>query len=78
MPYPDINSLPSNVTNNLPLHAQEIFKEAFNNAYNEYRNPDDRRTGDDLENTARKVAWSAVKRKYEKGSDGKWHAKADS
>ena len=75
MPYASINDLPKNVANNLPKHAQEIFKEAFNNAYDEYKHPGDRKTHDDRENTARRVAWSAVKQKYEKGQDGKWHTK---
>jgi cation transport regulator ChaB len=30
MPYKQITQLPDNVTNNLPKHAQEIYKEAFN------------------------------------------------
>lgn len=67
MPYSSINDLPTNVTVNLPTHAQEIFKEAFNNAYKEYNGNED---------TARKVAWSAVKKKYKKGTDGKWQAKS--
>lgn len=75
MPYPSINDLPDNVRNPLPTHAQEIFKEAFNNAYEEYKNPEDRKKDGDRENTARRVAWSAVKQKYEKGDDGKWHPK---
>jgi cation transport regulator len=77
MPYANINELPKNVTVNLPTHAQEIFKEAFNNAYDEYKDPKDRKQNDDRENTARRVAWSAVKQKYEKGEDGKWHPKEE-
>ena len=38
MPYDNINDLPESVKNNLPKHAQEIFKEAFNNAWDEYNN----------------------------------------
>lgn len=75
MPYASINDLPENVAGNLPKHAQEIFKEAFNNAYDQYKNPANRKTNDDRENTARRVAWSAVKQTYEKGKDGKWHTK---
>ena len=30
MPYKQITQLPDNVKNNLPKHAQEIYKEAFN------------------------------------------------
>jgi len=76
MPYSSIKDLPDNVTNVLPTHAQEIFKEAFNNAYDEYKDSDKRRGDDSRENVARKVAWDAVKKKYEKGADDKWHPKS--
>jgi cation transport regulator len=77
MPYNSINDLPENVANVLPAHAQAIFVEAFNHAYEEYKNPEDRRGDESRENVARKVAWSAVKKKYEKGNDGKWKARAE-
>ena len=67
MPYQQIADLPDSVKSHLPKHAQEIFLAAFNNALKEY----------DEEETAFKVAWSAVKRDYEKGDDGKWHRKAE-
>lgn len=75
MPYNSTNDLPDNVMNVLPKHAQEIFQKAFNSAYEEYRDPADRNGGDDREDVARKVAWSAVKKKYEKGADDKWRTK---
>lgn len=75
MPYNSTDDLPENVTNVLPKHAQEIFKEAFNNAWKQYDKPEEWRGNESRENTARKVAWAAVKQKYEKGSDDKWHAK---
>lgn len=75
MPYSSREDLPDNVTNVLPAHAQDIFKEAFNNAYDQYKEPEDRRGNESRENTARRVAWAAVKEKYEKGDDGKWHPK---
>ncbi|QQS17687.1 putative cation transport regulator ChaB [Candidatus Saccharibacteria bacterium] len=73
MPYKSNADLPDNVTNVLPKHAQDIFREAFNSAYDEYKDPEDRRGDADREETARRVAWAAVKNKYEKGDDGKWH-----
>ncbi len=76
MPYRTTQDLPDNVRNVLPEHAQEIFKEAFNSAHDEYADPSDRRDDADQEETAFKVAWSAVKAKYEKGADDKWHLKA--
>lgn len=76
MPYPSINDLPDSVRNNLPKHAQEIYRAAFNSAWGEYADADERRGDDSREETAHKVAWSAVKKDYEKDeSSGKWHRK---
>ena len=75
MPYPSLDDLPETVQENLPRHAQEIYKEAFNSAWDEYRDADKRRGDASREETAHKVAWSAVKEKYQKGDDGDWHAK---
>lgn len=75
MPYHNTSDLPESVTNVLPPHAQDIYKEAFNSAYDEYKDADDRRGDASREEVAHKVAWSAVKQKYEKGEDGKWHQK---
>ncbi|HEY9678363.1 MAG TPA: ChaB family protein [Drouetiella sp.] len=68
MPYSSIQDLPDPVRHSLPVHAQEIFKEAFNSAYHEYENDGD-------ESRAFRVAWGAVKKTYKK-SDGKWVRKA--
>ena len=73
MPYGNTSELPDNVRHVLPAHAQDIYKEAFNSAYDQYADPGDRRDDADREETAHKVAWSAVKAKYEKGADGTWH-----
>ena len=43
MPYKTVDDLPDNVTNVLPKHAQEIYRAAFNNAWDEYKDPDERR-----------------------------------
>lgn len=75
MPYSNISELPDSVQNVLPAHAQDIYKEAFNSAYDEYKDPDDRRDDADREEVAHRVAWSAVKQRYEKGADSNWHAK---
>lgn len=75
MPYDRITELPDSVRDNVPKHAQEIYKEAFNSAWDEYKDPDERRGDASREETAHKVAWSAVKEKYKKGDDDKWHAK---
>jgi cation transport regulator len=72
MPYDQISDLPDSVRDNLPKHAQEIFKEAYNNAWDQYSDPEDRRGDASREETANRVAWSAVKDEYEKNDDGKW------
>lgn len=77
MPYSNTSELPDGVQNVLPKHAQDIYKEAFNSAYEEYKNPANRRGDADREETAHKVAWSAVKQKYQKGDDEKWHEKKE-
>lgn len=69
MPYKSISDLPDNVRDVLPRHAQEIFQEAFNSAYDEYAE----RGAEGREVTAFKVAWAAVKKKYRKNEEsGKW------
>jgi len=73
MPYSDVSELPDSVKNVLPKHAQDIYKEAFNSAYDEYKDPERRQGDDDREEVAHKVAWSAVKKKYQKGDDDTWH-----
>jgi cation transport regulator len=69
MPYRTIDDLPERVRNHLPTHAQEIFLEAFNSAYEQYASPRKRRSGASLEETANRVAWAAVKRQYVKRGD---------
>ncbi len=75
MPYKTTRDLPDTIRNILPTHAQEIFKAAYNSAYDEYKEVEDRRGDESREETAFKVAWSAVKHEYEKGDDDKWHVK---
>ncbi len=74
MPYSTLNELPDSVRNSLPKHAQEIYQAAFNNAWEQYKDTDARRGDEDRETVAHKVAWSAVKEKYEK-HDGRWTKK---
>ena len=75
MPYRSIQDLPESVRDHVPKHAQEIYKEAFNSAWDQYADPDDRRGDASREEVAHRVAWVAVKEKYEKGEDGDWHAR---
>jgi len=64
MPYNHLSELPESVRQHLPLHAQEIYQAAFNNAWEQY---------DHVEETAHRVAWAAVKNVYEKDEKtGRW------
>lgn len=65
-PYQTNEDLPEKIKNVLPLHAQDIYREAFNHALKEYADPSKRKDNASLEATAARVAWSAVKKKYEK------------
>jgi cation transport regulator len=75
MPYSKLNDLPDSVKDSLPRHGQEIYMEAFNNAFDQYKNPSKRRGSEDRETVAHKVAWSAVKQRYERSAQGDWHEK---
>jgi cation transport regulator len=76
MPYDKRSALPDSVKDNLPAHAQEIYMEAYNSAWEQYKDPDDRREDTSREEVSHRVAWAAVKQKYEKDEDsGKWTAK---
>lgn len=72
MPYSSNKDLPESVRSNLPEGAQTIYREAYNSAHEEYKDPEKRRGDANLEETAARVAWSAVKKKYEKNDDGNW------
>lgn len=64
MPYEKRSDLPESVRDALPPHAEEIYKEAYNSAYEEYGHDEPR---------AHRVAWGAVKRKYHKDeASGRW------
>lgn len=70
MPYKTLSDLPEPVKKHLPIHAQEIYRAAFNNALEEYKNPKRRQTPfSTQEQVAHRVAWAAVKKKYQKSND---------
>jgi len=71
MPYNTNKDLPEAVKTHLPEKAQDIYRAAFNNAWEEYADPKKRREVETREDVSLKVAWAAVKNKYVK-KDGKW------
>lgn len=76
MPYEKREDLPKGVRDSLPTAAQDIYVAAFNSAFAQYQEPEKRRHGDSVEEVAHKVAWAAVKKKYDKDTDtGRWHKK---
>ena len=66
MPYTSLADLPASVKDALPKHGQEIFRAAFNSAYD--GTCADR---EDLEACSNAIAWTAVGQKYKK-TDDKW------
>ncbi|MEJ7838393.1 MAG: ChaB family protein [Thermomicrobiales bacterium] len=61
MPYKNRSELPDSVADNLPAHAQDIYKEAFNSAWEQYEHDEAR---------SHRVAWAAVKQSYHKNDKG--------
>jgi cation transport regulator len=76
MPYDNLGELPKSVRDNLPKHAQEIYRAAFNSAWGGYTDPEDRQRDATREETSHQVAWAAVKQSYEKVDD-KWVVKKE-
>lgn len=68
MPYASNEGLPVPVRRHLPPHAQDIYREAFNHAFDAYPGEEER---------AHRIAWSAVKRSYVKVGDS-WIARTHS
>lgn len=66
MPYVTNAALPASVRSRLPTRAQDLYREAFNDAWATYAG-DQRR-----EEIAHRTAWAAVKRQFHKGSGGQW------
>jgi cation transport regulator len=63
VPYVANGDLPPPVRHVLPEHAQDIYRAAFNHAWDQHHGRD--------EAAAHRIAWAAVKRSYRK-VDGVW------
>ncbi len=61
MPYDTNDDLPPAIRRALPPHAQDIYRAAFNNAWRQHMLP-----GSLEEATVHRIAWGAVKRRYQK------------
>ena len=64
VPYATNADLPERIRKNLPRKAQDIFRAAFNSAYDRY--------GPKNEARAFRIAWAAVKRGYVQRIAGVW------
>jgi len=62
MPYNTRDDLPNSVRHVLPAHAQDIYMKAFNNAWDQYKEPSKRKDSASREETAHRVAWAAVEK----------------
>lgn len=71
MPYDTVDELPEAVRDTLPEHAQHIYRGAYNSAWEQYKDPEERRGDASREETSHRVAWNAVKNEYEK-ENGEW------
>lgn len=64
MPYERVSDIPGSVRRNLPGHAANIWRAAYNSCVSQH--------GDNPKKCA-KIAWGAVKNAgYAKGDDGEW------
>ena len=77
MPYDRLADLPAAIRKHLPRHGQEIYRKAFNNAWQQYADPKQRRAGRSREETAHRVAWAAVEQVYVKDEAGEWRKRGD-
>jgi cation transport regulator len=64
-PFSTNADLSGTIQRRLPERAQDIFREAFNHCFDRYG---------DQEHAVR-MAWGAVKRRYEEMPDGNWVAR---
>lgn len=72
MPYKRNADLPKGVKDNLPSHAQDIWRKAHDSAMGQYDDPKKRTRGGDQEEVAARVAWAAVEKEYHKDRKGDW------
>ncbi|KAI1723189.1 chaB domain-containing protein [Ditylenchus destructor] len=72
MPLNCNSDLPERIRENLPEHAQNIYREAYNSAWEYYEDHRLRRGEETREQTADKIAWAVVKNRYHMKPGGTW------
>jgi len=70
MQYETVNQLPVTIRDVLPAEATEIYRKAYNQAWEEFDNEDHR--GLNQKGLAHQQAWGAVKKEYVFDLD-QWH-----
>ena len=77
MPYDDdLSTLPKGAVSSLPFGARAIYWNAFNQAWDEYRDPEGGLAGSSRQETAARAAWASVSKLYEKDeASGRWNLK---
>ena len=76
IPYNALEELPAGLQRTLPIQAQKIYQEAFNNAWEIYADKNKRGLAS-REEVSHRVAWSAVKRQYYKNLKNAWRRKEE-
>lgn len=73
MVYKTLEELPERIRNQMDPHEQEVYREAFNCAWDDYRRPEVRRLIPSRKVVAHRVACWAVRNKFEKDQKtGRW------
>jgi cation transport regulator len=73
MPYESVQALPQQLRQHLPLRAQQIYWEAFNDAWGQYQDTMSNQHAAALEEAVSRSAWAAVRRQYRLDREtGRW------
>ena len=73
MPYESIQALPPALRRQMPLVAQEIFREAYNAAWRQYVDILGQQHPAVLEEAVSRSAWAALRRRYRQDkATGRW------
>ncbi len=67
-----IDKVPEHLESKLPKHAQQIYVETFNYAYEEQKQQGQQDT-EELQKAAHEAAWDEVNKRFDEDSKGKWH-----
>lgn len=71
--YNNNNDLPDDIKKDLPIHARDIFRKAFNEAWQKYEAADEVSNIEESKmNFANKQAWDAVNDRFYKNEYEEW------